>query len=303
MDLLGLDEPDPLHRVETQQRPTDLEPQQPDAGWACELTGSQREALRAALVAAVSAVLNEVGGMWCDALVAMLALEWPAAHDAMSRPSLRTGAETLMAGPHLYPRQQARTLTGYTRNDQGLSGSAVAALHSYNASGSAIPCIVPDQEKRVYFAAAGPALRRVEHYLHDPQALASDPAAQAIVVHSSPAAVLADPAPTRLNAGIVLSFSPLLGSDPSVDKSVAKWLRVHVRPSVRGLLRLLRSAAAGRKGGLLGALRHLVDGHWVLAFPDAERSSNARQLVEQAAHRLRALYCELLSPLLGSVMD
>ncbi|GFR43644.1 hypothetical protein Agub_g4746, partial [Astrephomene gubernaculifera] len=327
------------------------------AGWACQLSAAQREALRVAAVSAASAVLDEVGGMWCDALMAMMALEWPAAHDAVTRPSLRASAEQLMAGPHLYPRQHARALSGTSRNDQGLSGSAVAALHSYHAvsrlvallhlhqllqrgatgrkppptcpvpqsgdvegrewdvqegqeveleASSAIPCIVsfaPGQERRVYFAAAGPALRRVTEYLHDPQMLLADPAAQAIVLHSSPAVVLADPAPTRLNAGVVLSVSPLLGSEPGVDKNVAKWLHVHVRPSVRGLLRLLRSAAAGRKGGLLAALRHLADGHWVLAFPDAERAASAKQLVEQSAHRLRALYCELLSPVLGEVME
>ncbi|GLC45077.1 hypothetical protein PLESTB_001465900 [Pleodorina starrii] len=329
------------------------------AGWACELSGAQREALRVAAVSAASAVLDEVGGMWCDALVAMLVAEWPLAHDAITagRPVLRTAAEQLMAGPHLYPHQTARGLSGASRNDQGLSGSAVAALHSYHAvarlvalllvhdllcrgatertppatvppppgadaegrewdvaegqevelqAGSAIPCIVsfaPGQERRVYFAAAGPALRRVAEYLQNPQALLSDPSAQSAVLHSSPAVVLAEPAPTRLNAGHVLSVSPLLGSDPSVDRNVAKWLHVHVRPSVRGLLRLLRSAAGGRKGGLLGALRHLVDGHWVLAFPDSERAANARQLVEESVHRLRALVCELLSPVLSSLME
>ncbi|GLI58746.1 hypothetical protein VaNZ11_000502 [Volvox africanus] len=327
------------------------------AGWACELNSSQREALRVAAVSAASAVLDEVGGIWCDALVAMLVMEWPTAHDAVMRPVLRTGAEQLVGGPHLYPRQTARGPSAASRNDQGLGNSAVAALHSYHAvsrlvalllvhdllckgttertppptvpppagtdvegrewdvlegqevelqADSAIPCIVsfsPGQERRVYFAAAGPALRRVGEYLQNPQALLSDTGSQSVVLYSSPAVVLADPAPTRLNAGVVLSVSPLLGCDPSVNKNVAKWLHVHVRPSVRGLLRLLRSAAAGRKGGLLGALRHLVDGHWVLAFPDAERAGNARQLVEQSAHRLRALYCELLSPVLSTVME
>ncbi|GIL98320.1 hypothetical protein Vretimale_3711 [Volvox reticuliferus] len=326
-------------------------------GWACELNCSQREALRVACVSAASAVLDEVGGMWCDALVAILVMEWPTAHDAVMRPVLRTGAEQLMAGPHLYPRQTTRSPSAASRNDQGLGGSAVAALHSYHAvsrlvalllvhnllckgttertppatvpppagtdvegrewdvlegqevelqADSAIPCIVsfsPGQERRVYFAAAGPALRRVGEYLQNPQVLLSDTGSQSVVLYSSPAVVLADPAPTRLNAGIVLSVSPLMGCDPSVDKNVPKWLHVHVRPSVRGLLRLLRSAAGGRKGGLLGALRHLVDGHWVLAFPDAERAGNARQLVEQSAHRLRALYCELLSPVLSTVME
>ncbi|KAG2445623.1 hypothetical protein HXX76_000233 [Chlamydomonas incerta] len=337
--------------------PADTHPLHPasTATWACALTAEQREALRVAAVSAASAVLDEVGGMWTDALVSMMALEWPAAYEGVTRPNLRTGAENLIAGPHLYPRQTGRGLSSISgRNDQGLSGSAVAALHCYHAvcrlvallhlhnvlatgatsrrpppacplppngdvelrewdvmegqevelqAGSAISCIVsfsPGQERRVYFAAAGPSLRRE---LQDAQALLADPNAQAVVLHSSPAVVLADPAPTRLNAGIALSVAPLLGCDPKVDGNVPKWLHVHVRPSVRGLLRLLRSAAGGRKGGLLGALRHLVDGHWVLAFPDVERAGNARSMVEQAAHKLRALYCELLSPLLGAVME
>lgn len=50
----------------------------------------------------------QVGGMWTDALVSMMALEWPAAYEGVTRPNLRTGAENLMAGPHLYPRQTGR---------------------------------------------------------------------------------------------------------------------------------------------------------------------------------------------------
>jgi hypothetical protein len=52
-----------------------------------------------------------------------------------------------------------------------------------------------------------------------------------------------------------------------------------------------------RKGGLLAAMRQLADGHWVLAFSDAERATNAKLLVEQHAAKLRALYCEVLTPL------
>ena len=52
-----------------------------------------------------------------------------------------------------------------------------------------------------------------------------------------------------------------------------------------------------RKGGLLAAMRQLADGHWVLAFTDAERATNAKLLVEQHAAKLRALYCEVLTPL------
>ncbi len=105
--------------------------------------------------------------------------------------------------------------------------------------GSAIPCVVsfaPGQERRVYFAVAGLQLRRLSH--HEPGAERQQQ--HSALLHSLPVAVLADPAPSKLNAGVVLSVAPLLGADPSVDKSVGKWLHVHVRPSVRGLLRVLK---------------------------------------------------------------
>jgi hypothetical protein len=49
----------------------------------------------------------------------------------------------------------------------------------------------------------------------------------------------------------------------------------------------------------MSAMRQLSDGHWVLAFPDAERSSSARMLVHQHAAKLRALYCEVLEPVMA----
>ncbi len=60
------------------------------------------------------------------------------------------------------------------------------------------------------------------------------------LLKSLPVAVLADPVAGKSNQGVVLSVAPLLGADPLVDKNVAKWLHVHVRPSVRGLLRVLK---------------------------------------------------------------
>ena len=39
-------------------------------------------------------------------------------------------------------------------------------------------------------------------------------------------------------------------------------------------------------------------GHWVLAFADADRAASAAQLVEEAEHKMRAVYCQLLNPLL-----
>jgi len=38
----------------------------------------------------------------------------------------------------------------------------------------------------------------------------------------------------------------------------------------------------------------------VLAFPDGDRAASAQQHVEEWAHRMRAVYCQLLHPLLHS---
>ena len=51
--------------------------------------------------------------------------------------------------------------------------------------------------------------------------------------------VLADPG-QQSNTGVVLSLAPLLGANPEVDRSHPRWLHVHVRPHVRGLLKLLK---------------------------------------------------------------
>ena len=47
---------------------------------------------------------------------------------------------------------------------------------------------------------------------------------------------------------------PLLGAGPYPDPSYARWLHVHVRPSVKGLLRVLRTIAT-RKAGTLQVRR------------------------------------------------
>ena len=51
--------------------------------------------------------------------------------------------------------------------------------------------------------------------------------------------ILADPG-QQPNTGVVLSIAPLLGADAAVDRSHPRWLHVHVRPPVRGLLKLLK---------------------------------------------------------------
>jgi hypothetical protein len=71
-------------------------------------------------------------------------------------------------------------------------------------------------------------------------AAAAAAASQASLLRSLPLAVLADPSPSRPQAGIVLSVAPLLGAHPYTDQGVPKWLHVHVRPSVRGLLRVIK---------------------------------------------------------------
>lgn len=48
-----------------------------------------------------------------------------------------------------------------------------------------------------------------------------------------PVVILADPSPTSLNAGMVVSVAPLLGTDPVVDGTHPRWLHLHVRPSIR----------------------------------------------------------------------
>lgn len=65
-------------------------------------------------------------------------------------------------------------------------------------------------------------------------------AGHASLLRSLPVAVLADPSPSRPQAGVVLSVAPLLGARPSTDPQVSKWLHVHVRPSARGLLRIIK---------------------------------------------------------------
>ena len=39
--------------------------------------------------------------------------------------------------------------------------------------------------------------------------------------------------------------------------------------------------------------RKLIDGHWVLAFPDTDRVQSALQLTEQHTAKLRAYYCQV----------
>ena len=39
-------------------------------------------------------------------------------------------------------------------------------------------------------------------------------------------------------AGIVLSHAPMMGADPVIDESHNRWLHIHVRPPVTGMLKV-----------------------------------------------------------------
>ena len=47
-----------------------------------------------------------------------------------------------------------------------------------------------------------------------------------------------------LAAGLVVAVAPLMGSAPHIDKAHGRWLHVHVRPPVRGLLKVVKVSAS-----------------------------------------------------------
>lgn len=70
---------------------------------------------------------------------------------------------------------------------------------------------------------------------------ASGAAAAPDIMHCVPSVLLATGAGGYgERAGVVVSVAPLMGADPDIDKSHDRWLHVHVRPPVRGLLKLLQ---------------------------------------------------------------
>ena len=83
----------------------------------------------------------------------------------------------------------------------------------------------------------------------------------------------------------VLSAAPLLGAAAAPDPRQPAWLHMEVRPPSRGLLRAARAGGPRPTGA--GLASALVDGHWVLAFPDAAAAASAAEGLARAAEEAR----------------
>lgn len=105
--------------------------------------------------------------------------------------------------------------------------------------------------------------------------------------------------------GRVRAVAPIAGCVAEIDAKHAKWLHVRVRSPWSQLSALAKSAygqtGSGVGGGRMTAAqrRKLQDGHWTLAFPDAQSAERARGLVESARLRLRIASEMSLAPLLS----
>ncbi|KAF6253025.1 hypothetical protein COO60DRAFT_1704014 [Scenedesmus sp. NREL 46B-D3] len=293
------------------------------------LTPQQQHRLQAAVDAARGEFRQQLCSMWCEAVFPMLAQEWPISREVLQRPVLRQAAMRCYLAPHISRLPPVPTVSEADLRQVDIQEGYQVDL----APGSAVPCVVsfaPGQERlctlqvgchtvqvtRVKGTSQGVSCPSSSSSAAAAEQDASAAAAsQASLLRSLPLAVLADPSPGRPQAGIVLSVAPLLGAHPYTDQGVPKWLHVHVRPSVRGLLRVIKvgvvvgsrgayeaataTTAAAKKGGLLSAMRQLADGHWVLSFPAADRAAGAVQLVDMHVAHLQQLYGQALAPLCG----
>ncbi|KAK9825468.1 hypothetical protein WJX81_005951 [Elliptochloris bilobata] len=159
--------------------------------------------------------------------------------------------------------------------------------------GPRLPCTVSfsrGQERSVALSVAG----------MPPSDLGSDAALDALA--AAPAVVLVEAAEgigIDLGGGSALSVAPLLGAAAAVDAAHPRWLHVHVRPPARGLVKTVRAASAAGAGMVAAQLqRQLVDGHWVLSFPDAAAAQAAAVLVQDHAARFQRQLAAALAPLL-----
>lgn len=153
-------------------------------------------------------------------------------------------------------------------------------------------CFTPPDPIRVNLAVAGEASDAVLRYAASGQVTSRT--SQASLVHSSPTVVLAQCQNNIVDAGVVVSTAPLLGSRFYQDPKVAVWLHVLVRPSVQSLVKQVKKAMH-RRGGLLSCLRNLSDGHWILQFKDGPRVLEALRLTDSAAASATDVYKDMVA--------
>ena len=99
--------------------------------------------------------------------------------------------------------------------------------------------------------------------------------------------VLADPS-QQPNSGLVLSLAPLMGAAAQVDSSHPKWLHVHVRPPVRGLLKLLKVCGMCAAASCFVVYRHLAAWKLVAVWVNLK---HVRLCVEVRVQQTQACGC------------
>eukprot|EP00191_Tetraselmis_sp_GSL018_P010529 CAMPEP_0177609508 /NCGR_PEP_ID=MMETSP0419_2-20121207/19136_1 /TAXON_ID=582737 /ORGANISM="Tetraselmis sp., Strain GSL018" /LENGTH=882 /DNA_ID=CAMNT_0019104457 /DNA_START=372 /DNA_END=3016 /DNA_ORIENTATION=+ len=317
------------------------------------MTQRQHDLLNEARSLVREETMDEVAGLWCDALPVIISHEWPLARKGITTPTLKTHGEAVLAwmtattaqaqvsdgdsSKSMYTQPQTRgnlSLSARAASHMAVAAQRLVALVQIQmllSTGEIPPAPPLPDEAGVSNSARRPEVKEGDqvdlagiHPKPMPCRVAFSRGAERSVyfaLHggvmqegqlqeagcwkSPPVVLLADPASTRINAGIVLSTAPLLGADPAVDGSHPHWLHLHVRPSMRGLTKAMQLNHAGPGSGSSSLLagttlsgKHLQDGHWVLAFPDADAAASAKAAVEERAAQFRAVYCQLLAPLL-----
>ncbi|GMH41903.1 hypothetical protein BSKO_09813 [Bryopsis sp. KO-2023] len=320
---------------------------------------NQLEMLKGANESSRNGVLDELRGMWCDALLPLIHLEWPKARQGMLQPSLESTSRAVLAWIHAQQSHelgmelasQEGVVSHQVARRKGLSLSAQAAVHVHHkvrrmvamlqmhqllnegtvpeicglpsvteadlassevrescevdlGESEAIRCTVAfsrGRERSVFFSVYGVPWTTSTSKSERP---ATPPSPQISLEDMSklvPVVILAAPAASSLNAGMVLSVAPLLGTDPAVDGTHPRWLHLHVRPSVRRFVKAVQACDQWNRS-LIKSWQPLVDGHWVLSFQDGDHANNAKLMVQQHAAKITALYCDVLTPLLSPEM-
>ncbi|KAL6751027.1 hypothetical protein V8C86DRAFT_2790112 [Haematococcus lacustris] len=90
------------------------------------LSDADLAALTSSFAAASTAAVQELQGVWADAVITLFGLEWRVAHDCIKRPLLRASGESLLSTPRQYPEPPRLGAKG--PYPAGLGCSAAQAL-------------------------------------------------------------------------------------------------------------------------------------------------------------------------------